>query len=242
MKLITLNIWGAHVNTPLLEFIESHRDIDIFCLQEVYHNAPYKISSEDRQVNLNIFSEIQQLLPDHVGFFRPVVENIFGLGIFVRNNIEVVKEGEVAIHENPHYCGRGPTHSRKLQWMECRSNDQTYAILNVHGLWNGMGKTDCPERIEQSQRIKAFLDSIPNPKILCGDLNLRPDTESLRMLESQMINLITSNQVTSTRTSLYPKPEKFADYILVSPEIKSKQFAVMREEVSDHAALYLDFV
>ena len=42
MKLITLNIWGGHVRNPLMEFVSSHSDIDIFCLQEVYHNAKDK--------------------------------------------------------------------------------------------------------------------------------------------------------------------------------------------------------
>ncbi|MGL6035657.1 MAG: hypothetical protein ACRC0B_00600 [Legionella sp.] len=39
MKLITLNIWGGYIRNPLLEFIHEHKDIDIFCLQEVYNNA-----------------------------------------------------------------------------------------------------------------------------------------------------------------------------------------------------------
>jgi len=49
MKLITLNIWGGHMFNPLLEFIQAHQDIDIFCLQEVYHQAPHKVSDEDRE-------------------------------------------------------------------------------------------------------------------------------------------------------------------------------------------------
>ena len=39
MKLITLNIWGGHVLEPLLNFMVSHHDVDIFCLQEVYQNC-----------------------------------------------------------------------------------------------------------------------------------------------------------------------------------------------------------
>lgn len=241
MKLITLNIWGGHVSDPLLKFIKSHASIDVFCFQEVYHNAPHKISIEDRVVNLNVFSEIQDLLPDHVGFFRPVVDNIFGIGIFVKNNIEVLGEGEISIHENPNYLGRGPTHSRNLQWLQCRINEQVYSILNVHGLWNGMGKSDSPERIAQSKRIKDFVDTIKTPVILCGDFNLKPDTESMCMLENGMTNLIKTYHVSSTRTSLYPKEEKFADYILISPDITSNKFEVLKDEVSDHSPLFLDF-
>lgn len=241
MKLITLNIWGGHVNDPLLKFIESHRSVDIFCFQEVYHNAKYKISSEDRQVNLNIFSEIQSLLPEHVGYFRPVVDNIYGIGTFVKKGIDVLEEGEISIHDNPNYSGRGPTHSRNLQWLTCRVSEQTYSILNVHGLWNGMGKKDSPERIAQSQRIRKLMDAMDTPKILCGDLNLKPDTESMKILEHGMTNLIKTHQVNSTRTSLYPKEERFADYICISPEIRPNKFEVLKDEVSDHSPLYLEF-
>jgi len=241
MKLITLNIWGGHVREPLLAFIKAHQEIDIFCFQEVYHAAPKKISNEDRQVSLNIFSELQALLPKHRGFFRPVVNNIYGISVFVKDNIQVLEEGEVIIHHNKNYIGRGPTHSRNLQWLKCLIDQKIYSVINVHGLWNGKGKLDCPERLAQSQRIKNFIDHIPEPKILCGDFNLRPDTESLKMLESNMNNLIKTYQVNSTRTSFYPKPEKFADYILTSPEIMVHKFEVLQHEVSDHAPLLLEF-
>ncbi|MDO8953630.1 MAG: hypothetical protein Q7V63_02125 [Gammaproteobacteria bacterium] len=164
MKLISLNIWGGHVRQALLEFIGSHQDIDIFCLQEVYHNAPAKISTDEEPVFLNIFVELQAVLPNHFGYFRPVVNNIYGIGTFIKKDIHVVGEGEISIHEHPNYPGKGPTHSRNLQWLKCQVNDHIYAILNVHGLWNGQGKTDSPERIAQSQKIKTFMDSIRTPQ------------------------------------------------------------------------------
>lgn len=241
MELITLNIWGGHVNDALLEFIKKNNDIDIFCFQEVYHNATKKLSTEERTHNLNIYSEIQNLLPHHKGFFRPAVENVYGIGTFVKDSIQVLNEGEIIIHENPVYPGAGPTHSRNLQWLSCQINKQIYSVLNVHGLWNGKGKTDTPERIAQSQRIRKFMDSIPTPKILCGDLNLKPDTESIKIIEEGMNNLVKLYKITSTRTKLYTKPEKFADYIFTSPQIRVNKFEVLKDEVSDHSPLFLDF-
>jgi endonuclease/exonuclease/phosphatase family metal-dependent hydrolase len=242
MKLITLNIWGGHVRDALLEFVTSHRDVDIFCLQEVYHSASDKISEEERKVSLNIFSELHALLPKHVAFFRPVVGDAYGIGMFVKKEIEVLDEGEISIHINPNYPGRGPAHSRNLQWLKCVINNKNYSILNVHGLWNGMGKTDTPERIAQSQRIRNFVDTLDTPKILCGDFNLRPDTESMKIIEKGMTNLIQSYNINSTRTSYYPKAEKFADYIFTSPEITVNTFKVLQDEVSDHSPLLLDFI
>ena len=104
-----------------------------------------------------------------------------------------------------------------------------------------MGKKDSPERIAQSKRIKAFMDTINIPKIVCGDFNLRPDTTSMQIVDEGMTNLVKVHKVTSTRTSLYSKEEKFADYILVSPEISVHKFSVLSDVVSDHAPLLLDF-
>jgi endonuclease/exonuclease/phosphatase family metal-dependent hydrolase len=104
-----------------------------------------------------------------------------------------------------------------------------------------MGKSDSPERIAQSQKIRNFLDSIDKPKILCGDFNLRPDTESMKILEKGMNNLIQIYDITSTRTSLYDKEEKFADYVLTSPDVVIKAFQKLFHEVSDHAPLLLEF-
>ncbi len=55
-------------------------------------------------------------------------------------------------------------------------------------------------------------------------------------------NLIKEYGITSTRTSFYTKPEKFADYMLVSPGVEVKDFKVLPDEVSDHSPLYLEFV
>jgi endonuclease/exonuclease/phosphatase (EEP) superfamily protein YafD len=61
--------------------------------------------------------------------------------------------------------------------------DTPVTVVNFHGLWNGKGKTDTPDRIAQSQNILRFLEGVDGEIILCGDFNLLPDTESLRMFE-----------------------------------------------------------
>ena len=199
------------------------------------------ISLETRKVTLNIFSELQDLLPNHAGYFRPVVDDIYGIGMFINKRIQVVDEGNYPIYHNAAYPGRGPAHSRILQWAKCGVDNDIFTIVNVHGLWNGMGKTDTAERLAQSEKIRQFMDKVDTRKILCGDFNLKPDTHSLKMIAQGMKNLVEEFQVTSTRTSLYPKIERFADYVFISPDIKVNQFAVLKDEVSDHAPLLLDF-
>ncbi|MCA0254069.1 MAG: endonuclease/exonuclease/phosphatase family protein [Proteobacteria bacterium] len=241
LKLMTLNIWGGHVESPLLGFIENYKGVDIFCLQEVYKDANAQISTEDRSLSLNIYSKIQGILKNHNGYFSPVVDGVYGLATFVKKDIEVMQYGQVKIHDNPNYIGKGPTHSRIMQNYDLKYKNTEFTVLNVHGLWNGNGKTDSPERIIQSNKIKDFVNKIDKPLILCGDFNLAPDTNSLKIVEDGMIDLVANNNILSTRTVLYPGKEKYADYIFCSYEIKILDFSVLPDVVSDHRPLLVKF-
>lgn len=224
---------------PFIEFIKNNRDIDIFCFQEIYEKAEEVMSAEYPDDMLNGFSDLQKLLPDHQGFFRPALLGVYGIAIFIRKNISVAGEGEVSIHPSHSESVSDGHHARNMQWIKINADGRDFTVMNVHGLWNGKGKTDTPERLAQSRIIKEFMNKIETPKILCGDFNLNPDTESVRILEEGMKNLVRDYSITSTRTSFYTKPGKFADYIFTSPDIAVKDFRVMTEEVSDHAALFL---
>ena len=78
---------------------------------------------------------------------------------------------------------------------------------------------------------------------MAGDFNLMPDTESISILENMSVrNLIKDYGITNTRTSYYTKSaDKFADYTFVTEGIEVSDFKVLLDEISDHAATYLDF-
>jgi endonuclease/exonuclease/phosphatase family metal-dependent hydrolase len=56
-----------------------------------------------------------------------------------------------------------------------------------------------------------------------------------------MKNLIREHNILSTRSSIYTKEDKFADYIFTDPSVHVNQFSVLKDEVSDHLPLYIDF-
>ena len=241
MKIISLNIWGGHLEKELLRFVEKHKDIDVLCLQEVYYKAKKKVTDESRYLALNILSEIHKILDNHTLFFSPVVDGVYGLAILVKSDYQVLDKGTVNIYHNSAYPGIGPAHSRVLQHVTCKFQEELVTIVNVHGLWNGMGKGDSPDRIQQSLNIKKCISGLETPVVLCGDFNLLPSSESFKILEEGMQNCISQYNITSTRTSYYPKEIRFADYMLLSKMIKIKTFKVLPDEVSDHTPLYLDF-
>ncbi len=223
-----------------MEFIKRNQDVDIFCFQEIYDGAEKVMAAEYPEDMLNGFSDLQVLLPEHQGFFRPALLGVYGIAIFIKKDITILEEGEKLIHLSESQSISDGHHSRNLQWIKFNFEGKIFTVMNVHGLWNGEGKNDTPERIAQSKIIREFMDRTDNPKILCGDFNLNPDTESVKILEESMNNLVKDYSVTSTRASFYNKQGKFADYIFTSPDITVKHFEVLPEEVSDHSILFLE--
>lgn len=239
MKIISLNTWGGRIHEPFLNFLKENEEVDIFCFQEVYKDA-FGIEKEYLEDSLDLYNDISKMLPNHKGYFRPSIGDHYGLAIFVKSSIHVLEEGDVTIYDVQNYEGGG-NHSRNLQYIKIQDKDKVLCVANVHGLWNGQGKTDTNERVEQSKRIVNFLQGINEDIVLCGDFNLLPETQSISIVEDfGLRNLIKDFNIISTRTSLYEKPVKFADYVFISQKIKVNDFKVMIDEVSDHSPLWLE--
>lgn len=254
MKLITLNLWGGKLYEPLIQFIKTHSfDTDIFCFEDALFGSRPEFSPLQK-ARINLFEEMQNVLPDFNAFiYRDPEESYIhgellpldvgcGQVIFVRKNIKVLENGGFRSHPDSPYHKGGDLVSGRCQWIKIKTDREDITILNLHGLWQrNSQKKDTPERVEQSQKIRDFFDSHNGKKILCGDFNIINDGNAMSMLEEGMINLIKEYNITSTRSSHYLKEEKFADYVLVSSDIKVKDFNVFVNEVSDHLPLRVDF-
>lgn len=265
-RLETLNIWGGRLYQPLLDHVHRQAStVDLFCFQEVYsthshhlfarergeasHGSP---PSNDLPERANIYQELVNALPDFAGYFSscqdrhayagPVDFDLsFGLAIFARKTLSVEDVGEHFVHrqKNSIVGTNNATIGKNLQYIQLRLADKPVTVINMHGLWNGQGKTDSPERVEQFRKVKAFVKAVSGATILCGDLNILPTTQSLALLEEDLRNLVKVYGITSTRSRWYTRPDRFADYVLVSPDVQVEGFHVLDEEISDHAPLFL---
>ncbi|MES2994553.1 MAG: endonuclease/exonuclease/phosphatase family protein [Patescibacteria group bacterium] len=250
MKAISLNTWGGEAGVPeLLAFLKSYDDVDVFCLQEVWNGGEHMLAEKSggswlSRRNPHLLSHIAGVLTDYEIYYRPHFFDFYGLAMFVKKGLKVTEEGELYIYKEKGYISSEEfgNHARILQYMTIDTSEGARTILNLHGLWNGKGKNDSEDRLEQSDRIARFVKDLTNPYVVLGDFNLRPDTESLARIEAcGLRNLIKEYGIISTRTSHYTKPEKFADYAFVSDGVEVKDFKVLPDEVSDHAPLYLEF-
>jgi endonuclease/exonuclease/phosphatase family metal-dependent hydrolase len=258
-----LNAWGGAVFDNLAEWLPQI-NCDVLCLQEVtrtpglngwttFHDAERVLPQR-----ANLFDDVRQLLPQHQGFFvasdsGPVLDEHgrthrqdFGLAVFVNRSLPVIGQmarfvhGSFIDHEEWTISDR-PRIAQGLRLVD-RAGARQVTIVHVHGLRDPAGKHDTPARHAQASRLASLVTSIREAgdlTILCGDFNLLPDSETFRGLRG--IGLTDLVGSLDTRTTLYRKPLRHANYLLISQPNDVVHFDVpAMPEVSDHRPLILD--
>ena len=137
---------------------------------------------------------------------------------------------------------RKEDHGRAFTKCILEVNGKSLQIINVHGIWSE-NKLGNDKTISQ---INEILSNVRNdiPAIVTGDFNLLPGSESIKIMESKMLNLITKYNILSTRPTFndgLDKGDLVCDYIFVNDKIKVNDFKVLNSNVSDHFPLVLDF-
>jgi len=243
-------------------------DADVLCLQEVTRERDARsewLVYRDHGVELpqraNLFEEIGAALPTHDASFSPTargdlfdgdrrIASEFGLATFVRKSYPVIGQASGFVHGEFSADGWGPhPRSRNAHCIRLFDYEKGFAvtIAHMHGLRDPAGKGDTPARTEQALALVGLIERVwPGDEglVVCGDFNVLPDSATFRILaRSGLSDLVTGNGLVDTRTSYYLKQGRFADYMLVTPEVKVARFEVVEApEVSDHRALLLDVV
>jgi len=242
MKVIFLNIWGGKVFEPLMEFLkESAESTDFFCFQEVIDSPLITTVSFGGRTDIRkkLISALPQFeeyyAPSHNALDQsgqPSPDIFVGLAIFAKKGIAIETQGK--IHD--------------LQYLRFKNDGKFYTLGNFHGTAHPGSKLDTEKRLEQSKKIVEFLSKEKGEKILGGDFNLLPETESIRIIEkAEMQNLVREFKIHTTRSELsyarYPENQRqyFSDYVFISPGVRALNFTVPQIEVSDHLPMALEF-
>lgn len=241
MRLISVNVWRGKLLAPLIDFLKREAPMtDVFCFQEMI------VSLNGSSKNADVFSIIAKELLGFRGFFEAAQDESdgieMGLATFIKKT-DVIERGKFFVYRtrNAMIGQDGRTLGKNIQYIRFPKSGKDYTIVNFHGLWTGDGREDTEDRINQSKKLKEFMNVIGGTKIVCGDFNLTITTKSLAILDENMRNLIREYNITSTRNRFFEYPDKFCDYVLVDKDIQVNDFKVFQDEISDHLALLLDF-
>ncbi|MGZ9809595.1 endonuclease/exonuclease/phosphatase family protein [Pseudoroseicyclus sp. H15] len=264
MRIISLNAWGGQCWPALADWLPEAR-ADILLLQEVTR-APqpspdwlaYRDAFRSLDQRADLFADVSRLLPRHQATFSPAargtlqdqdgrdVPSEHGIAAWIAPHLAVTAMASGFVHGTYRAGGWGEEPvPRTAQAFRIEGAGAPLVVSHLHGLRDPTGKGDTPARRAQAEAMVALLDSLARkdePMVLAGDLNLLPDSESFAIFARLgLTDLVTGRGHTDTRTSLYPKPQRYADYCLVTPGVPVAAFDVpARPEVSDHRPLVLD--
>jgi len=132
-------------------------------------------------------------------------------------------------------------------YTEIKKGDDSIHICNVHGVaYAADNKLDNPARLEQSRVLIDFFGPLSGQKIIGGDFNILPDTDSIRAFATGgYVDLIKQFNIQATRNrfswDLHPGSKQYySDYVFISPDVKVQNFVVPQNEISDHLPIILD--
>lgn len=265
MRIVSLNAWAGRLHEPIMRYL-AEVDADVLCLQEVSRTPGaqsdwliYREPGLELPQRANFFDEVKAILPEHEAFFCPTargelfdgqtaIASEFGLATFVRKSLPVIGQAMDFVHGqfSPDGWGAHPrarnAHCLRLFDYEA---GKPITIAQMHGLREASGKADTPARHAQAKALAQLIARIwPRGErlVVCGDFNVLPESVTFETLgKLGLVDLVTSRGHTDTRTSHYTKPGRFADYLLVTPDVQVRTFEVVAApEVSDHRALLLD--
>lgn len=268
MRMVSLNAWAGQVWPAFAAWVPVVQ-ADILCLQEVTRApvpSPEWLVYADAERRLDqrtdLFADVTRLLPaGYQGQFSPamcgpltnasgdVYPSEFGLAMWVARGLAVTESRHQFVFGSYRADGWGaPPVPRNMQMMRLfdPASGRYLVVAHLHGLRDPAGKGDTPDRMAQADAVVAGIIALRKPEdavILAGDLNLLPDSATFaRLAAIGLTDLVTTRGHRDTRTSLYPKPQRYADYLLVSDGIEVIDFTVPAlPELSDHRPLILDF-
>lgn len=257
MKLLNLNVCIKLDNNKEVIQLLKEDNYDIITLQEVMRKIDDNVFDKYKSSNI-----IKESLCYKNSFFGPlwvakchkkhnIITRDFG-GLTEQGN-EIISNHSIIESKNIFYHNtysifeetskfREEDHGRAFTKSILEVNGKSLQIINVHGIWNE-NKLGNEKTINQINKI---LSNVRNdiPSIVTGDFNLLPESESIKIMESKMSNLITKYNILSTRPTFndgLDKGDIVCDYIFINDKIKVNDFRVLNRNVSDHLPLVLDF-
>lgn len=264
MRIICLNGWGGTLHGEVRDYLGREMP-DVLCLQEVVHTPAatkdwltYRDGDHVLAQRANFFRDVAGVLPEHVAVFCPAAQGVlwdgdeaiasqWGLATFVHARFPIIAQAQSFVHKGFSPDGYGE-HPRSRNAHVVRLHDfergQPITIAHMHGLRDPRGKMDTRERLDQAQRLAALIQGVAQPGdrlVVCGDFNVEPNSQTFDVLAGLgLSDLVIARGYSSTRTSHYQKPGRYADYLLVNEAVDVLSFEVVEApEISDHRPLLL---
>ncbi|PWJ22540.1 endonuclease/exonuclease/phosphatase family protein [Jannaschia seohaensis] len=266
MRIVSLNAWGGRCWPALDRWLAVERP-DVVCLQEVTRaplRAPpwlkYQDAFRELDQRADLFGDVSKALPMHQPWFAAAARGPLtdsngrawmsehGIACWVAPHLAVTERIQGFVHGRFRRDGWGEEpvpRTMQVMRVEDPTTGASLVIGHFHGLREPEGKGDTPARQRQAVRARALVEGLAGQGegvVLGGDFNLLPGSETFEILaEAGLYDLVQAGGIEDTRTELYDKPVRHANYVLVNDAVDLRGFEVPAAPVvSDHRPLILE--
>lgn len=234
-------MWQGRLERVLLKHLENS-GIDFACMQEA-------VDYDGQSLGLiTSYQKVGKSLDLHEQFFSKLISSKLGVKELAFGNViyssvpfsqtsTVFTRGE---YKNNFNFDEDDYNIRAFQHVQIEINGKKLNLLNHHGHHIDSHKLGDDETKRQVTQIIEYIKNLEGSVILCGDFNLSPESESIKLIDENLMNLSVQHKLKTTRSKLTYKNE-VCDYIFVSQDIKVNSFVMDDTIISDHNALILDF-
>jgi len=245
IKFACLNLWfGGKLFEPILEFVKKENP-DILAVQEAYDANDKNL--EDRFRSMDVIKEAcgfeYQFFSATCNVILPEGKIPAGNAIFSR--LPIMKTETIfycsSFKEVNNYETPGGDYSltpRNLQHAVIKAGDTELNIFNTQGVW-GKDSEDNEGRLKMSKAIVEAVKGKQNA-ILCGDLNVFPNTETISNIEKHLKNVFKDELKTTFNVKQKPNPifaNFVVDMLFASNDLKVIDHYAPNVDVSDHLPL-----
>lgn len=249
IKIVSLNLWnGGKLFGAARDFLLAQQ-ADIYFLQEAYNGRGIEAEERFRTVEL-----LEQAFPDHQSFFAPAYldvrekEGKIDDGNLLLSRWSLLDQKNVFIdHGYAEFSQDNTTDFSTFpagfQQAEVEWEGQRVRLFNVHGPVNLNGTEDSERRLKLRDMLLAA--SGP-PAIIAGDFNVRPQTQTIKGLEAQFVNVFKDELSTTfnvRRKDLVAFPgyaDSVVDMVFASPELQVVKHECPQVDISDHLPLVVE--
>lgn len=242
MKVIQLNIWGGKLGLQIIDFLKTEKP-DIVCLQEVNDlpgRSGYKFFSTLDEIRDKSGFKYSAMSASYSSRYMER-ELMYGNAIVSNLPLEysqtIFTRGEFKNHFD---IEKDDGNIRNLQVARVKSPGGELNILNHHGHHIKNSKLGDDETARQMRIIADEVAKLQGPTVLCGDFNLSPESESIKIIDQKLTNLSVKNGLKNTYNQ-FGTSSAVCDYIFVNDQVEVTSFKMSNEIVSDHNALILEF-
>ncbi|MBM3456061.1 MAG: hypothetical protein FJX80_13110 [Bacteroidetes bacterium] len=235
----------------IFSFLKNN-NADILCIQEFYRQEkPTKFETID-----SLFSIIgnSKFYHERCAFIKHANQN-FGIALF--SKYEIIAKGDVKFKtqnkSDLNYC----------IYADIVKENDTFRVYNVHlksirlskeynddlkiastldekrtmlGVYRKL-KIAFLDRADQARTVMEHANSSPYSTIICGDFNDTPMSYTYNIFNRKLIDAFRNTSTGIGSTYIGKIPAGRIDYIFHSPDLKSNDFQIQKEELSDHRAI-----